>query len=254
MNTSLAPRKATIVISGGSRGIGAATAVMAAGRGYPVAILYRHRSADAEAVVRRIEDAGGQAMAIRADVGSQGDVESAFDATRRRLGDIGALVNNAGVTGGVSYVSDVTEEQLSVLLGVNVTGAFLCARAAVRRMATDLGFGGGSIVNVSSRAALLGAPGVWVHYAATKGAVDTMTIGLAKELAPRGVRVNAVRPGLIDTEIHSARTEGSLETMVSAVPMKRMGRCEEVAAAILWLMSDEASYVTGAIVDVAGGA
>jgi NAD(P)-dependent dehydrogenase (short-subunit alcohol dehydrogenase family) len=247
-------KKPSILITGGSRGIGSATALAAAAAGYPVAVVYRAGHSEAAAVVRKICDRGGSAIAIQADVTSEFDIEKAFDQTEAELGRLGALVNNAGVTGGHARAEHVTAKQVAMVLSVNVAGTFLCARAAIRRMATDRGFDGGSIVNVSSKAACTGAAGVWVHYAASKGALDAMTVGLAKELAPSGIRVNGVRPGLIDTEIHAQRSDDSLARLREKIPLGRMGTAEEVAAAIIWLLSDEASYVTGATLDVAGGA
>jgi len=240
------------LVTGGSRGIGAATARLAAERGYDVAITYRERADDAAAVVRDVEAAGRRALAVQGDVGIERDVVRAFE-TADALGPLTLLVNNAGIVGSVGRLEDVEASMLQTLVRTNVVGAFLAAREAVRRMSTRRGGRGGSIVNVSSGAAQLGSPNVWIHYAATKGAMDTMTIGLAKEVAGEGIRVNAVRPGIIDTEIHATRPPGQLETMRKAIPMQRVGTADEVAAAILWLASDEAGYVTAALLDVRGG-
>lgn len=241
-----------MVVTGGSRGIGAAVSTKAAAAGWRVAIVYRERADAADALISRIRQRGGQAQAIHADVAAEDDVVAAFDAAAR-LGTIGCLVNNAGITGGVSRLVDLRADALERLLRVNVLGAFLCAREAARRMSTARGGAGGSIVNVSSGASRLGGPGVWVHYAATKGAIDTMTIGLAKELATEGIRVNAVRPGIIDTEIHAGRPPGQLERIAQSIPLGRLGTADETADAILWLASPQASYVTGALLDQAGG-
>ncbi|MFI4925155.1 MAG: SDR family oxidoreductase [Vicinamibacteria bacterium] len=240
------------LVTGGSRGIGAATARLAANRGYDVAITYRERADEAAAVVRDVEAAGRRALAVQGDVGVERDVVRAFE-TADALGPLALLVNNAGVVGMVGRLEDVEAPMLETLVRTNVVGAFLAAREAVRRMSTRRGGRGGSIVNVSSGASQLGSPNVWIHYAATKGAMDTMTIGLAKEVAGEGIRVNAVRPGIIDTEIHATRPPGQLETMRKAIPMQRVGTADEVAATILWLASDEASYVTAALLDVRGG-
>jgi NAD(P)-dependent dehydrogenase (short-subunit alcohol dehydrogenase family) len=217
-----------------------------------VAIFYRHDAKAAARVVAGIRDAGGQATAMAVDVGNEMAVLDGFSAADA-LGPLTLLVNNAAITGGVARVAEVEAAMLATLLQTNVVGAFLAAREAIRRMSTRHGGNGGSIVNVSSGAAELGSPGVWVHYAATKGALDTMTRGLAREVAAEGIRVNAVRPGLIDTDIHATRPPGQLDRMVQDIPMQRIGTPEEIAATILWLASDEAGYVTGALVDARGG-
>ncbi len=240
------------LVTGGSRGIGAATACLAAARGYAVALTYLSRAEDAQRVVARIEAAGGRALAVQADVGDEAALLRAF-AAADSLGPLMLLVNNAGIVGGVGRLEDVTAAMLEALVRTNVVGAFLAAREAVRRMSTRRGGRGGSIVNVSSGAAQIGSPNVWIHYAATKGALDTMTIGLAKEVGGEGIRVNAVRPGIIDTDIHASRPPGQIEKMRQNVPMGRLGTADEIAAAILWLASDEASYVTAALLDARGG-
>jgi NAD(P)-dependent dehydrogenase (short-subunit alcohol dehydrogenase family) len=242
------------LITGGSRGIGAATARLAAERGYAVAISYLSNHAAAQAVVAEIEGHGRRALAVQADVGSEAEVCRMFAEVDRHLGLLTALVNNAGVLDLQTRVEHMTGERLTRIFTTNVTGAFLCAREAVRRMSTARGGRGGAIVNVSSGASRLGSPGEYVDYAASKGAIDTMTIGLAREVAEEGIRVNAVRPGFIYTDIHATGGEPNRVDRVKAVvPMKRGGHVEEVARAILWLLSDEASYTTGAFIDVTGG-
>ncbi|MGE5090523.1 MAG: SDR family oxidoreductase [Candidatus Levyibacteriota bacterium] len=243
-----------MIVTGGSRGIGAATARAAAGDGYAVCISYLRNAAAAETIVDSITGAGGRAMAVAADVGVEADVVRLFERVDAAWGRVSALVNNAGILERHMRVEDMDAGRLARVLATNVTGSFLCAREALRRMSTRRGGSGGAIVNVSSAAARLGAPNEYVDYAASKGAIDTFTIGLAKEVAAEGIRVNAVRPGVIYTDIHAAGGEpGRVDRVKSAVPMLRGGQPEEVARAILWLLSDEASYCTGAVLDVAGG-
>ncbi len=245
--------RGTMIVTGGGRGIGAATARLAARTGWAVALVYRDRSADAEAVLADIAAAGGRAIALRADVGDEAAVVRIFEAADA-LGPLTALVNNAGVTGGVARVDELDPARLDEVLRTNVRAPFLCAREAIRRMSTRHGGRGGAIVNVGSGASQLGTPGVWVHYAATKGALDTMTIGLAKEVAGEGIRVNCVRPGLIDTEIHASRPPGQLEEIARSVPMGRIGTADEVAHSIVWLADGDASpYVTGSFIEARGG-
>jgi len=243
-----------LLITGGGRGIGAATALLAAQRGYAVAVNYANNSLAADEVVRTIRAGGGTAMAVQADVGDEAQVLAMFEKVDARLGRLTALVNNAGVVDVQARVDEMSVARLERMFRINVIGSFICAREAVRRMSTRHGGSGGAIVNISSGAARLGSPGQYVDYAASKGAIDTFTIGLAKEVAAEGIRVNAVRPGLIDTEIHASggMPERAFE-LAPTVPMQRTGSAEEIAGAILWLLSAEASYTTMALLDVTGG-
>jgi NAD(P)-dependent dehydrogenase (short-subunit alcohol dehydrogenase family) len=243
-----------VIITGGSRGIGAATARLAAAAGYHVALTYRTRGDAAAAVVEAIAQAGGHAEAFQADVSRESDVVRLFQQVDARFGAPSGLVNNAGTLEPQCRVDAMDAARLTRVLAVNVTGSFLCAREAVRRMSSLHGGPGGAIVNVSSMAAAIGSPNEYVDYAAAKGAIDSFTRGLAKEVATEGVRVNAVRPGPVYTEIHASGGEpGRVDRVKEAVPMKRGGEPDEIARAILWLLSDEASYVTGALLDVSGG-
>jgi NAD(P)-dependent dehydrogenase (short-subunit alcohol dehydrogenase family) len=240
--------KKVILISGGSRGIGAATACLAGQRGYAVCVNYLHNAEAAEAVVNEIRRAGGSAIAVAADVSLEADVIRLFKTVDESLGALTALVNNVGVVERQTRVENMDAARLSRVFAVNVTASFLCAREAVRRMSTKNRGAGGAIVNVSSVAARLGSPDEYVDYAAAKAAIDAFTIGLAKEVALEGIRVNAVRPGVVYTEIHASGGEPDrVERVKEFVPMKRGGQPEEVARAILWLLSDDASYCTGAI-------
>ncbi len=243
-----------MIVTGGSRGIGAATARLAAQRGYDLCVNYLGHADSAEAVVREAEAAGRRAIAVRADVSKEDQVERLFETVDRDLGTLTALVNNAGVTGRSSRLDAVEAETLERVLDINVLGVMLCARAAVKRMSTQHGGQGGAIANVSSAAASLGGPGEYVWYAASKGAVDSLTVGLAKEVAGEGIRVNGVAPGLIETEIHAAGGNPQrLEALAPSVPLGRAAGPEEVAEPILWLLSEAASYTTGAILRVGGG-
>lgn len=243
-----------LIVTGGGRGIGAATATIAGSRGWRVAVNYAQNEEAAASVVRAIGDAGGEAIAVKADVSIEADVLRLFETVDTAFGRLDGLVNNAGIVGMKARVDEMDASRLDRMMRVNVVGPFLCAREAVRRMATRHGGKGGSIVNVSSVAAVLGSAGEYVDYAASKGAIDTFTIGLARELAGEGVRVNAVRPGTIDTEIHASGGQPDRAARVAPqIPMKRPGRAEEIAHAILWLLSEEASYTTGAILNVSGG-
>jgi NAD(P)-dependent dehydrogenase (short-subunit alcohol dehydrogenase family) len=241
------------IITGGGRGIGRATAIAAAARGFRIVVGYVSNRKAADEVVARIEAMNGKAIAVKCDVAEEKDILALFKAADK-FGTLGALVNNAGVVGTTSRVDEMSGERIQRIMAVNVTGSILCAREAVKRMSTKHGGKGGVIVNLSSVAARLGAPNTYVDYAASKGAIDSFTVGLGYEVAGEGIRVAAIRPGLIDTEIHAAGGEPDrAHRLAHMVPMKRVGTAEEIANAIVWLMSDDASYVTSAILDVSGG-
>ncbi len=244
----------TLLVTGGSRGIGAATALLAARSGWAVAVNYTANSLAADEVVRAIRSTGGKAMAVQADVANETQVLAMFRQIDAKLGPLQGLVNNAGVVDVSARVDEMDMARWRRMFDINVMGSMLCAREAVRRMSTRHGGGGGAIVNVSSAAARLGSPGQYVDYAAAKGAIDAFTIGLAKEVAAEGIRVNAVRPGLIETDIHaSGGLPNRVQDLQHLVPMQRGGSAEEVAQAILWLLSDAASYTTMSLLDVSGG-
>ncbi len=243
-----------MLITGGSRGIGAATAIMAAEAGFDVCVNYASNREAADEVVRRCRELGATAMAVQADVSNETAVVDLFEETEAELGSLSCLINNAGIVAPLQRLDEYSVERLTEIVNVNIVGAFLCAREAVRRMSTKHGGDGGTIVNVSSAASYLGSPNEFIDYAATKGAMDTMTIGLAKEVANEGIRVNAVRPGVIDTDIHaSAGAPDRVEALRGNIPMQRGGAAEEVAAAILYFTSDASSYVTGSLLNVSGG-
>ena len=248
------PEGGLVVVTGGGRGIGAAVSIAAAALGHPVLVNYAGDEASADALARRIADQGGRAQAVRADVGTEEGVLRLFAAADGMGVPLAGLVNNAGISGGFARLDELEGEALRRVLAVNVAGSFLCAREAVRRMSTRHGGRGGTIVNVSSIAAKLGSAGEWIHYAASKGAIDTLTVGLAREVAGEGIRVNAVAPGLVATDLHAAAgAPDRLERLAPGIPMGRAGTAEEVAASVLWLMSASASYVTGAVLPVGGG-
>ena len=243
-----------VLVTGGSRGIGAATALLAARQGFTVAVNYSSHSLAADEVVRQIHAMGASAIAVQADVAVEAQVLAMFEEIDARFGPLSALVNNAGVVDLAARVDQMDVQRIRRMFDINVLGTFVCAREAVKRMSTRHGGTGGAIVNVSSVAARLGGPGQYVDYAASKGAVDTFTVGLAKEVAAEGIRVNAVRPGIIETDIHASGGQPDrAREMAPMVPMQRAGSADEVARAIVWLLTPDASYTTGAIIDVAGG-
>jgi NAD(P)-dependent dehydrogenase (short-subunit alcohol dehydrogenase family) len=243
-----------LLVTGGGRGIGAATARLGAAHGYHVCVNYRENAAAADGVVSDVRRQGRRAIAVQADVAIEADIVRLFDAVDRQLGRLTALVNNAGILEKQGRVDQLDAARISRVFATNVTGAFICAREAVKRMSTRYGGSGGAIVNVSSRAAVLGAPGEYVDYAASKAALDTLTVGLAREVAAEGVRVNGVRAGIIYTDIHASGGEpGRVDRLGPTLPMARGGTPDEVARAILWLLSDDASYTTGSFLDVSGG-
>ncbi|MEO5671455.1 MAG: SDR family oxidoreductase [Ramlibacter sp.] len=243
-----------VLVTGGSRGIGAATALLAAAKGYAVAVNYAANAGAADDVVQRIRSAGGTAIAVQADVAQEDQVVAMFKTVDAELGPLSALVNNAGVVDAAARVDEMSVARLKRMFDINVIGSIVCAREAIRRMSTRHGGAGGAIVNVSSAASRLGSPGQYVDYAAAKGAIDAFTMGLAKEVAADGIRVNAVRPGLIETEIHaSGGLPDRVRQLEHLVPMQRGGSADEVAQAIVWLLSAEASYATMSLIDVSGG-
>jgi NAD(P)-dependent dehydrogenase (short-subunit alcohol dehydrogenase family) len=244
----------TILITGASRGIGRAAALLAGRRGWSVGVTYRDDEASAAAVVEAIERTGGRAVALRGDVAVEADVLAMFEGAVRALGELDGVVANAGIVAPSARLVDMSVERMRRVFEVNILGAYVCAREAARRLSRSRGGRGGSIVLVSSAAARLGSPDLYVDYAGSKGAIDTLTLGLSKELGPEGVRVNAVRPGLIETDIHASGGEPDrARTLGATAPLGRPGRPEEIAEAIVWLLSDAASYTTGALLDVAGG-
>ena len=243
-----------VLITGGSRGIGAACALLASKQGYKICVNFASNEDAALSVVSEIEKIGRSAIAVKGNVAIEADILNLFTETKSRLGPVTGLINNAGILSKEGRLDTFSADRIARIIAVNVTGSILCAREAVKAMSTKHGGKGGSIINISSIAATLGAPGVYVDYAATKGAIDTFTIGLAREVATEGIRVNGIRPGIIDTDIHSSGgSPNRVEELKHVIPMQRGGSAMEVAEVVLWLMSDAASYVTGTTVDVSGG-
>lgn len=249
----MADERPVMLITGSGRGIGAAIARAAAVQRYHLVLNYSTSADEADELAAELRETGCRVVTVRADVSNDTDVLRLFATVDERFGRVDVLVNNAGTAGSYGRLDTVTAEMLARLWAVNITGPFLCSREATARMRTDRGGRGGSIINISSKAAVLGGSDEWVHYAASKGALDTMTVGLAKELATVGIRVNGVRPGLIESDFHLHAPPGRVERMAPTIPMQRSGSAAEVAPAVLWLASPEASYVTGAFIDVAGG-
>ncbi len=242
-----------LLVTGGGRGIGSRIAVQAAGAGFPVVVAYRSRREEAEQTLSQIRERGADGFVIRADMGIEEDILRVFDAIDTRFDGLAGLVNNAATNGGRARVIDLQRDQLALTFETNVYGPFLCSREAALRMSMKRGGSGGAIINISSGASKIGSPGVWVHYAASKAALEVMSLGLSKELAADGIRVNVVRCGVIDTEVHAGHGEDRLRQLMSHVPMARMGTPDEVAAAVTFLLSAQASYITGAVLDVSGG-
>ncbi|MCF6323382.1 MAG: SDR family oxidoreductase [Gammaproteobacteria bacterium] len=243
-----------VLITGGSRGIGASTALLAAKSGWNVCISYINQQASAASIVNEIKYGGNKAIAVKANIGSEQEIMALFEKIDAEFGRLDALVNNAGIITPIAQLVEMDAARLQSVFNINVVGTFLCTREAIKRMSTKKNGNGGSIVNVSSAAARIGSPNEFIDYAASKGAIDSMTLGLSKEIAAEGIRVNAVRPGLINTELHADTGEPDrVEKLENFIPMKRPGSADEVAKAIVWLMSDDASYVNGALLDVAGG-
>jgi NAD(P)-dependent dehydrogenase (short-subunit alcohol dehydrogenase family) len=243
-----------MIVTGGSSGIGAETALIAAERGYAVAVGYHEQRAAAEAIAKRITEGGGRALVVQADVRLESDVLRLFEEVDRGLGPLSVLVNSAGLSHGQARLVDMTAVRIERVLATNVLGSMLCSREAVKRMSTARGGRGGAIVNLSSAASRLGSPGEYIDYAASKGAVDTFTLGLAREVAAEGIRVNAIRPGIIDTDFHARGGDpGRAERLANSIPMRRVGTARECALAVLWLASAESGFCTGALLDVSGG-